>query len=501
VTTSSLHVLDRSRAHARRSVLSASLRLLEEEALPIGAVCAVVLLLTLSLAATFSPDSWLALVDGRLIAEHGLPHTDTLTFWTVGREWVDQQWGAHLLLYETAAHAGLGAVAILGVFLVGGGLGVCAVAARRLGASPRSAALGVVVPVLAAPWLVQLRTQSFAIVPFVVVYALLVLDGRRPGRRVLWVLPILVVWANLHGSVALGAALVGLHGLLLLRRPDTRLRGTALALGAPLTLLASPYGPALVGYYRLMLLHPPLARYVVEWRPPQVGPTTAIFFATAIGAATLCGAHRRALGATEQVLLPVLLLAAFAAVRNAVWFELAVAVSLPKLLDLARPSRLRPSREVRRVNLVFAAGAIAIVLVVAVTRLSRPLAPADTYAPAAAAAVAAAAGPTGTVIADDRHADWLLWLEPQLEGRVAYDVRFELLDSRQLQQLQRFDHAAPDVWRRCGRGASVVTFAGAGPAKDARRAGVLAPGSRTIAREPGFVAVAQPAGTGGGCHL
>ena len=60
-------------------------RILEED-------CFVVLALAFTLAAVavaapasmIVPDTWLALVDGRWIAQHGLPHTDHLAVWTAG---------------------------------------------------------------------------------------------------------------------------------------------------------------------------------------------------------------------------------------------------------------------------------------------------------------------------------------------------------------------------------------------------------------------------------
>jgi hypothetical protein len=250
-----------------------------------------------------------------------------------------------------------------------------------------------------------------------------------------------------------------------------------------------------------MLLHPPLARYVVEWQPPKAGALTAVFFASTLVAAALWGGHRRALETTERVLLPLLLLAAFAAVRNVVWFELAAAVSLPRLLDATWPSRPRATAEVRRVNRMFGLAAIAIVAAVAAGQLSRPPAFAGSYSAAAADAVAAAAGPTGVVLADDRHADWLLWLEPQLAGRVAYDARFELLTGGELHQLKQLDRAVPGVWRTCGRPARVVTFASRASAREVRRADVLPPGARTIVSTSGLVAVAQPATGASSCRL
>ncbi len=475
---------------------------LERDALAICVLAFWTILLALAMPFLLNQDSWLALVDGRLIAQHGLPHADTLTLWTLGRHWIDQQWAAHLVLYEAARHGGLGAAILIGIACVAGALALVAVAARRLGASPGSVALGVSLPVLATPWLAEVRSQSFALVPFVAVYALLASDSRRPSRRVLFVLPVLAVWANLHGSVSLGAALAALYGLTLLRGAATRARGLVLVVGAPLCLLASPYGIGLVSYYRLMLLHPPLARYVTEWQPPSVQGATIVFFASALVATAMWGARRRTLTLFEQWALVLLLAAAFAAVRNGVWFELAAAVSLPRLLDALRPPKLELTAQARRVNAMLATTALAAVACVLVVQLARSPGWLDSNrSPEAAAAVARAAGADGIVLADDLHADWLLWQQPGLAGRIAYDVRFELFDGRELRQLKLLGDASHPVWRRCGVAARVVTFAGPTDARVARREQVLAPGAATIASSKTFVAVAQPAAGSPPCRL
>jgi hypothetical protein len=466
---------------------------LQRDGLSIAVVAAWTSLLAVAMPKLIVQDTWLAFVDGRLIAQHGLPHVDTLTLWSLGRPWTDQQWAAHLTLYELAQHGGVRAAVLVGILCVTGALLVAATAARKLGASPRSAAIGVMLPLAAAPWLAQVRTQSLALVPFVLVYALLALDARNPGRRVLLVLPLLVVWANLHGSVALGAGIVALYGVTRLRRADARRRAVLLVVGAPLCLLASPYGFHLVDYYRLMLLHPPLAGFVGEWRPPTVGATTAVFFVSAFAMTALWARHQRALTSFERWALPLLLVGALTAVRNTVWFELAVAVSFARLLDAAWPSSAM-SNGVRRVNLVLGSVATIAAVAVVATHLARPSSWFEEGAsPAAAAAVAAAAGPGGIVLADDEHADWLLWEQPSVVGRVAYDVRFELFDRRQLVQIVALQRAASPVWARCGAGATVVTFAGNVELRRIAEAGVLAPGWRRIARGSQFAAIGQPA--------
>jgi hypothetical protein len=469
--------------------------LLEREALPIVIVALWLGLLAFSLPLLVVEDSWLSFVDGRLIAQHGLPHVDTLTFWSQGRPWVDQQWAAHLVLYGAMAQGGLIAALFLAVASIAVALAVLAVAARKLGASPRSAAIGVALPLLGAPWLAQLRTQTLALPFFAVLYALLALDARRPGRRVLLVLPLLAVWANLHGSVALGAGLAFLYGLGLVRRTETRSRGALLVLGSPLTLLASPYGFRLVDYYHLMLFHPPLAKYVVEWQPPAVQGPTVAFFLSAFGAVALWGGHRRVVTPFERWALPVLLVSALMAVRNGVWFEIALAVTFPRLLDAAWPSRIVTTPAVRRLNVVLGSAALAGVVGLFVYQAARGPAWLDKSHPSAtaASAVAAAAGRDGIVLSDDIHADWLLWQEPALAGRVAYDVRFELFDAHELKQLDRLDRASHPAWARCGAIASVVTFPNRRISRLVRAEGVLAEGWRTIADTKDFVAVAQPA--------
>jgi len=57
---------------------------------------------------------------------------------------------------------------------------------------------------------------------------------------------------------------------------------------------------------------------------------------------------------------------------------------------------------------------------------------------------ALARDPGARVLADDRHADFLLWRAPELERQLLADVRFELLSHRQIELLAHFEsHADP----------------------------------------------------------
>lgn len=461
------------------------------DALAVSVIALWAAMLSAAMPKLLVQDSWLSFVGGRLVAQHGLPHADTLTVWAQGRPWLDQQWGAHLALYELIQLGGLRLAIVVAVACVLAAIAAACVVTRRLGATPVAAAAGAVLPVLGAPWMTQVRAQSLALPLFVAVYGLLALDSRRPGRRVLLVLPILLVWANLHGSVVLAAGLTALHGVTLARHHAHRARALALAVGAPLCVLATPYGFAVVGYYRLMLLSSPLKHYVREWQAPGIQGITAGLFVSAFVVVALWARNPRAVTGFERWAIPLLLVGAMTALRNAIWFELAAAVTLPRLLDAAR--RTRPATPgVRRVNVVVGSLAVTGALLIVATELARPAAWLQRdLPPSAAASIAKAAGPSGIVLSDDVHSDWLLWQQPSLAGRVAYDVRFELFDKQELLTLKGLQDASVPSWRACGGVARVVTFATPARRLDAVRQGVLDTHSRVLVDLPSIAAVAQ----------
>lgn len=232
----------------------------------------------------FSVDSWLELVTGRLVWQNGIPHHEALTLIAQGHVWTDQQWLSQLAAYALDRVGGLGLLGLVNTGLLVAAVGGAVLASRRLGGPARS--LLVLMPLswaAIAPWR-AVRTQEFVMPLFVLVVWLLVSDARAPSRRVLWCLPVLVLWANLHGSVTIGAAFVVLRALTLAweRRAELRHsvrawgRPLVLALGSALAVMVTPYGLSIIGYYRTTLGAGTLARYVSEWAPITSMPMVAI---------------------------------------------------------------------------------------------------------------------------------------------------------------------------------------------------------------------------------
>ena len=432
----------------------------EREAPVIAAVGLFVGVVAAALPQAIVQDSWLTLVGGREIAEHGLPHVNLLTLWSYGAKWVDQQWLAQLFFYRLAALGGLKLVLI--AHALGLTLAVIAavVAARRFGGSSKSVAAVAVVSLFMAPWGLQMRAQSLAPLLFVAVVWLLVADAREPSRRVFWALPVLALWANVHGTVVLAAALVVLRGLLRLREPGRAVKaeGVALVLAAPLCCLASPYGFGLVGYYRSLLANPQMAAHVNEWAATTLSLTTALFFLGLAAVVALLARHRSSVTSFEALVLVVTGLAGLNAIRSIVWFSYACVIVCPRLLDRALPAWQQAPVRAATARATAAVG-LAAVLIATGLVVSRPPSwferawPAD----ALAAAQSAASDPHVKVFADDRYADWLLWKDPALRGRVAYDVRFELFTPSQFRQLIEYDAQTVGA-ARLDRGYTLFAF-------------------------------------------
>ncbi len=411
---------------------------LERESLPVTVFGLFVCGLIVRLPDQLRQDGWLALVSGRFVADSGLPTTDTLTAWTAHVQWVDQQWLGQLFLYRLASAGNLRLVMLVHVALLAGALAAALVAARWRGGSARSVGL-IAAPALVVAWL-------------------LIADVRASSRRVLLVLPILVLWANIHGSVVLGAVLATVAGVLLVVRTvrdragssrELLLRGALLTIAPSLCVFTSPYGSSLFHYYGSTAFNSSFGRIVSEWQHSWPSLLTLPFYVLAAICVWLLLRNRRDVSTFEQLALLLLFVAGVAALRNMVWFSFFALIVLP--LPLGKRLGEVRGKESKFVKTALAATAIAAVSVAGAAAASRSDSwlTSSVYPTAAANAVAnaAATDPTARIYSDVRFADWLLWTRPELAGRIAFDARFELLSSQELEQLYRLQNRLTPQWK------------------------------------------------------
>ena len=263
---------------------SRPVRMLETSPFPILLVSLVgVLLLTALAPSLVVGDTWLTLMAGREVIDHGLPEVERITVLGDGATWTDQQWLAQVIVYAAHELAGLRAVVLLAVALVLVALGLALGTARTNGASARSTFLLGALATVAGPWGWTIRAQTLALPLFAATVWLLTDASRRGARpRTLLVLPLLVLWANVHGSVVLGALLAIAFGATeIARTRRVTWIPASLVVTSPLCVLASPYGTDLVAYYDLMLVEAPFADILREWQWSSPSGTTALFWVLA----------------------------------------------------------------------------------------------------------------------------------------------------------------------------------------------------------------------------
>ena len=417
------------------------------------------ILLALGLLA-FAPgritgDTFFDLVAGRDIVQHGLPHADRLMAFTAGHAWQDQQWLAHLTTYGVYLLGGLPLVSLVDTACLVAALLTAMLAARALGGSPTWTA-AVACPVMLVLVPSTARAQTLVLPLFVLLVWLLARDSRAPDRRVFLVVPMLVLWANLHGSILLASALVllrcaiGTASALHARRLRDLARALALGAAALLAPFASPYGTKLVDYYSSTATNGAFHSMVTEWAGTTLREWPAFFVFAAIVVVALLRPEIR-LGLFEKLALAALLLAGLDTTRNIVWLPIAATVLLPHALTAWSPEA--PTRSRLRPVLMLAAlgGAVGVgILVAGITRasLEQPWPTPEGKAIARAAAL----DPSLRVLTEEGYADWLLWRFPSLRGKIAFDIRFELLGARGLKEVVHLEAAAGPTWNRPFRG-------------------------------------------------
>ncbi len=218
-------------------------------------------------------DSYWHIVVGRWMVDHGaFPTSDTFSFTFAGAPWIAKEWLSQVLYAGADALAGWPGMVVLAAASVALAF---ALLTRFLehDLRPLYAILFAAIAFLLAAPHVTARPHALAFPVMVAFVAGLVRaadDKRRPS---LWLLPLMVLWANLHGGFTFGIMMVGALGLdaIVSAPPETRLRTAAQWVGFGLAALVAgcltPYGwQSMLMTVRILGLGPALS-IIGEWRP------------------------------------------------------------------------------------------------------------------------------------------------------------------------------------------------------------------------------------------
>jgi hypothetical protein len=242
----------------------------------VAAVVYVVVLLAGG-ALLSDPDSYWHVAVGRWIVEHGwVPTADPFSFTFLGQHWIAKEWLSQLLYSAAFSLGGWTGMAVLAAAAAALAFGLLA---RRLEATLApvptllllAAAFVLVTPHLTA------RPHALAL-PVMVAWTgglVAAVDARRAPS--FWLLPLMALWANLHGGFTLGLLLVGAAGLdAVWSAPATGRKAVAFAwirfaLLALVAACVTPYGPEPILVTGRILGMGDTLHFITEWRPQDFG--------------------------------------------------------------------------------------------------------------------------------------------------------------------------------------------------------------------------------------
>jgi hypothetical protein len=361
-------------------------------------------------------DLWARLAVGAHVWRTGsLMRHDIFAFTPTLPEWIDHEWGAGVIFYGLLNAFGSASLMLLKIVTACAALLFCLFAARRKGTG-WSTLLLLAIPcaVTVLPgYVTVVRSQALTYVFFAL--TLLCLEEMRAGRR--WpafvIVPLMLVWANVHGGFVVGLIAIAVYAALVRTRPMLVTLLAAIAVTC-----INPYGLHYWTYLVPAWLHPRVD--IPEWGSVPIWGSDPYFgfrilFVIAVIVIAIEWKQRTALG---LMMLALTAVAAWLHRRHAPFFGLAALVYLGPCAE----------RWCRRIPLV-AVFAVHVVLAafVAVEFLPQaslePIVPPSFY-PVSAITVLDRAGVKGNLAVPFRWGSYASWrLAPKI--KVSMDGRYE----------------------------------------------------------------------------
>jgi len=384
------------------------------------------------------PDIWWHLRDAQyLFQQHHFLHEDAFSFTVAGHPWVNTEWLSEVpfyLAYRAFGLAGLQAMTfVLPSTLMLLLLYLCYQESRKFKAS-------VLVCVFASFLAIVSYGPRTILLGYVLTLVLLIIlqRFRQQGSAPLWVIPLLFcLWANTHGSWALGLILfflIGIAGLVggewgrveSTRWTPSQMRKLAVTGAASVAaLFVNPYGWRLVYYpFDLAFKQKLNVSHVAEWVPVNFQDARGkIVFILIAGLLVAALARKRKWNLGELLMLLFALFTALSHIRFLVLLAIVVAPILAKLLDFFPP--YHPELDTPRVNVVVMLAMIAAMAYVwpRTAKLEQSL---EKSYPAAAISYLKAHPPQGNVLNNYLWGGYLGWEDPDL--KVFIDSRVDVFE-------------------------------------------------------------------------
>jgi len=276
-------------------------------------------------------DVWWHLACGKLLLRDGLiPRKEIFSYTASGRPWVDGYLLAQAAMYVVWLIGGPWGISLLGGVLSTAAFSL-AFAMSRWGVRGRPLGYGAaLLAALPAAYSISgvVMPRPALLTPVFALLTLWLLEEHRlhGGKRIWWVLPMMVLWGNCHPGFLLGPLFTAVYFVGALRQPPAARRRLALLLvGQLLAVLINPYGYWIYYSAFSLLGNTELRNTILEWKPlfssPPEWPGVIPAFLTVSALGLICFAVNWKRARAEHFLLfAILAIMAVAGRRNRLQF-------------------------------------------------------------------------------------------------------------------------------------------------------------------------------------
>jgi len=272
-------------------------------------------------------DTYWQMAAGKWIVDHNaFPRVDIYSFTKAGEPWISTSWLAQVLFAETYELGGWAGPITLAATSIAATFALLAFILSRRIPSMHAIIIALAALVLSSSHLFA-RPHVLAL-PFMLVWVSGLLSASESGRAPsFWLLPLITLWANLHGGFVFGLALIAPISFDAWwnadrsQRRSLALRWVAFGICAFAACCATPYGWGAILASRKILELGELLHLIYEWMPADFssfGRLEACIFALIAGA-LYCGVR---LSPPRIILVLGLLHMALSHVRNVEIFAL-----------------------------------------------------------------------------------------------------------------------------------------------------------------------------------
>jgi hypothetical protein len=291
---------------------------------------------------------WHVVVGNNILSSRQLPREDTFSFTRNGKPWIADQWLAEILMAALHRVAGWDGLLTCTAAVLAGIYAFIAVRLLRAGVHWLLSAAILALALLAGTHQFHVRPLVFTLAGLAIAFSLLVdIEAGRKSLVWSWLLvPLFIIWTNLHGGVlaGVGSAILCAMGWILLYATGKispvgayhqALETFALIIVFALCLLVNPYGADMVRIW-LQTLSMPLPQLIEEHGPLTLG--TPIAWATLGLGAIYIIVLLSVLPQRPRItwLVPLVFFALALRVRNAPLFAIAAVIALPDMLPYSR---------------------------------------------------------------------------------------------------------------------------------------------------------------------